>query len=242
MNTPKILLLQARADDLKYQELNCFIEKSDIPKNVFTTFDLTSQIPTPDILNGIDMLIIGGAGDYCVSKNDLENQKSGYKLIKEARKRNLPILGMCYGAHMLTAALGGTVEQNKASGEVGTYNITLSQEAQKDDIFKGSPKSFPVQLGHNDHITKLPKNAVHLASSPLSKNQIWKMKDENIYAFQPHLELDKKGFIERVNFYKDDYIDSQEAYNAIIEKLKPTKEAEQILKRFMKKYLPKKGK
>ena len=93
----KILLVHIRPDLVtRNHELDCFIEKSGLCPDDFVCVDILNEVPKDDVLVGTDALIIGGSGDYLISKNDIPDQiEMMKKLILEAREKKIPILGVC---------------------------------------------------------------------------------------------------------------------------------------------------
>ncbi|WP_430783256.1 type 1 glutamine amidotransferase [Actinoplanes sp. G11-F43] len=78
----------------------------------------------------------------------------------------VPLLGVCLGAQLLAAALGGTVTGDHGEPERGACEVTLLPEAAGDPLFGALPGRFPVLQNHRDQITGLPAGAVRLAESP----------------------------------------------------------------------------
>jgi GMP synthase (glutamine-hydrolysing) len=98
----------------------------------------------------------------------------------------LPVLGICYGMHLLANQLGGHVALSHGLREYGPATIEVSQEAEKDRrifrIFEGitispaqtedlerssgtTPLRLPVWMSHGDSVDKLPPSFEILAST-----------------------------------------------------------------------------
>lgn len=90
-------------------------------------------------------------------------------LLKERLAANQATLGICLGAQLMAAALGGEVY---ASGvkEIGWAPLTLSAAGQDSPLRFLSGQLADVLHWHGDTFT-LPAGAVHLASTALCKNQ-----------------------------------------------------------------------
>jgi len=237
MNIPKVLFLQARTGEVRESELKNFADKMNLPESCFEQFDLLSGVPGLELLDGVDFLLIGGSGDYCVSKGDLQSLFGTYDFLKEARNRGIPMMGVCYGAHVLTAAFGGRVVHDVDRGEIGSFLVSLTKDGIKNPLFNGVDEQFYAQFGHNDHMEDLPEGAVLLATSERSHNQIWCFPDEGVYAFQAHLELSADEFGSRITHYKDEYFRSDKEYDGIMEGLKDSPFATSILLRFMDEFV-----
>src|SRR4051794_29881089 len=73
----------------------------------------------------------------------------------------LPVLGICYGLHLLTQALGGRVEPAR-SREYGHARVQRTRESP---LFDGLDGDLPVWMSHGDHVAGLPEGFEVLASS-----------------------------------------------------------------------------
>lgn len=89
--------------------------------------------------------------------------------------------------------------------ELGTYNLTLSQEGEQDELFKILPKKFCGQLGHKDKATRLPDGSINLAASELSKYQAIRIPGKPIWATQFHPEMSGKENLARLKRYINEY-------------------------------------
>lgn len=108
------------------------------------------------------------------------------KLIKRATKRNIPILGICLGAQSIAKALGARVTKNKEK-EIGWYSLKTTEEAKKDKMFRHFNTNEVVFQWHGDTFD-IPNGAVHLAESPLCRNQAFRY-GSNVYGLQFHIEV-----------------------------------------------------
>jgi GMP synthase (glutamine-hydrolysing) len=65
----------------------------------------------------------------------------------------IPVLGICYGAHLMAQELGGDVLP-ATHREYGPANVTITQEG---GLFDGIDREQPVWMSHGDSITRLPE-------------------------------------------------------------------------------------
>jgi GMP synthase (glutamine-hydrolysing) len=110
------------------------------------------------------------------------------KLIEQAMKRNVPVLGICLGAQLIAKTLGAKVYESSEK-EIGWYDVSPTKQAKSDPLlapFGGTEKIFQ---WHGDTF-EIPKGAVHLAASPLCLNQAFRYQT-NVYGLQFHLEVDE---------------------------------------------------
>ncbi len=110
--------------------------------------------------------------------------------IQAALSKNIPVLGVCLGAQLLTCALETSVIPSEHF-EIGMVPITLSEEGQQDPVFQSMPRSFDVFQWHGEGF-ELPRNTVLLASSERYPVQAYRY-GTHVYAFLFHLELDANG-------------------------------------------------
>ncbi len=117
---------------------------------------MNAENPSPS-LEGYDVLVILGSKSAVYDKA-VEQAWFGRELalIAEAERRDVPILGICFGAQALCLYHGGVVERSR-SPEIGWYEV----EARNDSgIASGPWFEF-----HFDHCT-LPEKAELWATSP----------------------------------------------------------------------------
>ncbi len=113
------------------------------------------------------------------------------RLIEDAMKSNLPVLGVCLGAQILAAALGAKVERNPNGKEIGWYPIQLSDSAKDDRLMRELPATLTPFHWHGD-IFDLPPGAISLASSEKTPCQAFRHGDK-AYGFQFHFEVTRDG-------------------------------------------------
>lgn len=110
-------------------------------------------------------------------------------LIKEAIKKDVPVLGICLGSQLLAGAAGARVYKG-GKKEIGWYGLSLTDEGASDRLFLGLPSALPVFQWHGDTFD-LPEGAVNLASSELFPHQAIKV-GKRAYGFQFHFEVTEK--------------------------------------------------
>jgi GMP synthase (glutamine-hydrolysing) len=145
----------------------------------------------PDAQPSLDgyhgLVVLGGP----MSVNDTDqfpHLMTELKLIEDAMRRDLPVLGICLGAQLTAKMLGGEVYPNEEK-EIGWYDVSPTEEAQRDPLlgeFRCTEKIFQ---WHGDTFD-IPRGAVHLAFSELCLNQAFRY-GANVYGLQFHLEVDE---------------------------------------------------
>lgn len=198
----RFLLLQMRdADDpMRDQEVRCFARAFRCPAERIEVCDLLRGAPTPAQLRQWDAVLLGGSGDYSVAQGGpwlasaLDAMRELYDLAK-------PTFASCWGFQAMAKALGGEVVTDTTRGELGSVLVTVTEPGRKDEVFRNAGEQFLAQMGHQDVVTRLPENAVLLASSGLVTNQAFRLRNKPIYATQFHPELDREALIERIEAY-----------------------------------------
>lgn len=160
---------------------------------------------SPEIGKYHGLIILGGhMGVYEGEK--YTHIKTECRLIEEALKKDIPVLGICLGSQLLAHVLGAEVRKHTVR-EVGWCDVHFLDNAKDDPLlqhFNPSEKLFQL---HGDTFD-LPKSAVHLAYSNECPSQAFRYGDK-AYGFQFHLEVDTH-MIERWLTYPQNLKDVQE--------------------------------
>jgi len=139
-------------------------------------------------LDGYDgMVVLGGP----MSVNDagrLPHLLTEMKLIEEALRRNLPVLGICLGAQLIAKTLGAEVYPN-GEKEIGWYDVSPTGEAARDPLLGELRRSEKIFQWHGETFD-MPSSTSHLAFSALCRNQAFRYGSK-VYGFQFHLEVDE---------------------------------------------------
>lgn len=120
----------------------------------------------------------------------------------EGIKGKLPLLAICYGAQYLAWHFGGEVKPSLAR-EYGRAILSVNDTSCP--LFKNIPASSQVWMSHGDTISKLPENAVPVASTGDIANAAYRIEGEKTYALQFHPEVyhTEQGAAILENFVKD---------------------------------------
>lgn len=165
-------------------------------------FDLLSGVPSPRRLGTVDVVLLGGSGDYSVAEGGAW-LPAALEAMQELHETSKPTFASCWGFQAMARAMGGEVVTDHALAEVGSAWLELTPEGEADPVFGPLGKRFPVQIGHQDVVTRLPEGATLLASSPLVRNEAFRFEGKPIYCTQFHPELDKAGLIARLAAYPE---------------------------------------
>ncbi|MFV0453207.1 MAG: glutamine amidotransferase [Propioniciclava sp.] len=120
-------------------------------------------------------------------------------IVEDAIAHRVPLLGMCYGVGVVTQHLGGLVDRTY-SERVGAVEVTLTDAAATDRVFRRLPARFHAFTGHKEACTVMPEGAVLLATGSACPVQAYKV-GAAVYVTQFHPELDLPRLIERMRIY-----------------------------------------
>lgn len=218
------------------QEARCFAEASGIPRERWRTHNLVDE---PRLDNGLlaagDLVVLGGAGAHSVTER--HDFTAGLEdALAAALDRGVPFFGSCFGHHFLAAMLGGRVERDPESEEVGTFAVELTASGRADPLFAGLPARFAAQLGHHDRVVDPGPELVELAYSERCRHQALRIEGKPVYGTQFHPELDELHMRERLEIYRDRYLGSEEEFRRFVAGLGPTPESSTLLRRFIALY------
>jgi GMP synthase (glutamine-hydrolysing) len=108
-------------------------------------------------------------------------------LVVHARDVGVPVLGVCFGHQLLGHAFGGRVVRNPAGWELGSFDVTLTDEGRADWLLEGLPPVARVNLVHQDMVVPGPGTRV-LGSSERTPVQVLAV-GEHVRGVQFHPEI-----------------------------------------------------
>ena len=155
-----------------------------------TTIELDEGEKIPNDLNKFDaMFCMGGPMDTWMEKEYpwLIDEKKKIKEFVVTLKK--PYLGFCLGCQLLGEAVGGNVVKSNPS-EIGIMDVNFSTEKNNDILFSSFPNKIKSLQWHSYEVNNLQSNkdVVILASSPITKYQIFKYQN-HAYGIQFHIEI-----------------------------------------------------
>lgn len=141
----------------------------------------------PSISRYHGLVILGGPMN-CDQSDRYHHLTKEISVIQDAIEQGKPVLGICLGAQLIARALGARVSKNDKK-EIGWYDLSPTADGEKDPLFSKFGSRQKIFQWHGD-MFEIPKNAVHLATSPDCRNQAFRYRS-NVYGLQFHLEVDE---------------------------------------------------
>ena len=198
----RFLLLQVRnADDpMRGQEVSCFARTLGVENEQIAVIDALSAAPTRRELDAVDMVLLGGSGDYSVTGSGqwLDRTLDAMRDIHHLAK---PTFASCWGFQAFAKATGGEVVCDPSRAEIGTSPLRLTAAGKEDPVFGPLEDRFFGQMGHQDRVAELPPGTTLLASSEKVINQAYRFDGRPIYCTQFHPELNAQAMRERLATY-----------------------------------------
>lgn len=131
-------------------------------------------------------MIVLGAPDGSADADHPDHLVDERRLISEAVKLGVPVLGVCFGAQLLAVALDGSVVKDGPL-EVGMGRASLTDAGVVDPVLGTDSKDLAVVHWHRDAYT-LPPGAVRLASGERHTEQAFRF-GKTAYGLQFHVEI-----------------------------------------------------
>jgi GMP synthase (glutamine-hydrolysing) len=236
------------------QEVRCFAQMLGCDLSAIGVFDLLAAAPSTEKLRQPDMLLLGGSGHYSAAEEPgpsepgcsefavanrprprvspwLERALDAMREIHELAK---PTFASCWGFQAMARAMGGRCIHDLPNAEVGTIELALTAAGCDDPLFGQLPPTFAAQAGHEDHVVRLPPDAVLLASSARVPEQAFRFAGRPIYCTQFHPELDRAAMLERVLQYPE-YVAriARVPFDEFVHSVREAPESNSLLRRFV---------
>ncbi|QRN99870.1 glutamine amidotransferase [Archangium violaceum] len=117
----------------------------------------------PDSATGYDAVMMTGSPASVTQPEPWMERAAEFML--GAAAHGVPVLGVCFGHQLLAYAHGARVVRNHHGREIGTVEVSLSEEGREDPLFDGLPERFTVQATHEDIVEEAPTGATVLAGN-----------------------------------------------------------------------------
>ncbi|WP_309102588.1 type 1 glutamine amidotransferase [Microbacterium sp.] len=129
----------------------------------------------PRDLQGYDGLVLLGGGLMPDDDQQAPWLPAERALAVEAIAADLPTLGICLGGQLLAHVAGGEVRARTGPVERGATAIHPTAAGRDDEVIRALGDGAPMIENHQDMITRLPPDAVLLASSDAVEIQAFRL-------------------------------------------------------------------
>ena len=199
------------------------MHKSGFAKDAFMVLDVhkTGEWPKPDQFKAV---IITGSHANVTENSPWQSLVVDY--LQKVRNFKIPILGICFGHHLLAVAFGGQVAENPKGKEFGVVSFRLSGDGQRNPLFVKFSNKFPVFMSHAQTIIRLPQKAKNLGTTSLDKYGAFFL-EPSVWGVQFHPEFNR----EIMTVYLEEYFNVRKA--EIENYLHEAENAPNIIKRFL---------
>ena len=148
--------------------------------------ELAAGEKIPERLDGVEAVVCLGGPMNVYEEASFPFLKQEDALIRDIVRKQIPFLGICLGAQLLSKACGGKVYKAPAK-ELGWSNVTLTPEGAMDPLFQGTGQPFTVFQWHEDTFS-IPEGGTLLATSARCRNQAFRV-GSCAYGLQFHVEV-----------------------------------------------------
>jgi GMP synthase (glutamine-hydrolysing) len=143
--------------------------------------------PVPVALDGADgLVVLGGAMDFDET-DAYPHLARTLDLLRDAAARSAPTLGICLGAQLAAAALGGRAYPGPAGEELGWTKVELTPAGQADPVLGVLQEPAELFEWHHDTFDP-PPGATLLAAGAAYPTQAFRLG--SVVAVQFHPEVD----------------------------------------------------
>lgn len=231
----KTLLLQIReTPHVCNEELRSFSKYTGLNSAQISVFNVFKNPDfSPDIVNGYDGVFVGGASKASVLEP--ENYPfilNAQKLLLYCIEEDIPVFASCFGFQLAVIALGGEIIRDISDYEMGTIEISRSEEIHDDPIFSSVPRHFLAVSVHRERTLVPPENCHLLAYTDLCCHA-FRVKNKPFWAFQFHPEVDRDILIQRLTVYKSKYTENDLHLNEVINSAQETPVSNSLAKYFI---------
>jgi GMP synthase (glutamine-hydrolysing) len=143
--------------------------------------------PVPATLDGVDGLVMLGGEMDADDTADFPHLLGAMDLLRDAAARSAPALGICLGAQLAAAALGGRAYPGPAGEELGWTKVELTAAGRADPVTGALREPAELFEWHHDTLDP-PPGATLLAGGAVYPTQAFRLG--SVVAVQFHPEVD----------------------------------------------------
>ena len=143
--------------------------------------------PVPVTLGAADGLVVLGGVMDADETDDYPHLARTMDLVRDAAARSVPTLGICLGAQLAAAALGGRAYPGPAGEELGWTKVELTGAGRADPVTGALTEPVELFEWHHDSFDP-PPGATPLAGGAVYPSQAFRLG--SVVAVQFHPEVD----------------------------------------------------
>ena len=143
--------------------------------------------PVPVTLGAADGLVVLGGVMDADETDDYPHLARTMDLVRDAAARSVPTLGICLGAQLAAAALGGRAYPGPAGEELGWTKVELTEAGRADPVTGALHEPVELFEWHHDTFDP-PPGATLLAGGAVYPSQAFRLG--SVVAVQFHPEVD----------------------------------------------------
>lgn len=147
----------------------------------------------PETLDAAGLVVLGGRTSL-TGGDEYPWLPGARRLLRQAVETEVPALGICLGAQMLSQATGGLVSVGERGTELGAVRIEWTPDAAKDPLFADAPEPFLAGSFHRDVVTQLPPGGVLLGGSDRYPHQVFRV-GTRAWGVQFHPEVSAERYL-----------------------------------------------
>ncbi|MBD3253671.1 MAG: glutamine-hydrolyzing GMP synthase [Candidatus Lokiarchaeota archaeon] len=142
-------------------------------------------------------IILSGGPNSVYEKDSPQLSKDFFEYIFKVK---IPVLGICYGHHLIIYQLQGKIDSHKHK----EYGKTKIEIVKKNRLFEGLDKEEIVWMSHGDQVKQMPNGFEIMAKTKSCPIAAYGNEEKQIYGVQFHPEVNHtpKGDIILENFIR----------------------------------------
>jgi GMP synthase-like glutamine amidotransferase len=184
----------------------------------------------PVALDKFDALVISGSP--ASATEDIPWILAELELIEQADRREIPILGVCFGSQLLARAYYGKAAVRRSpQAEIGWYTVCRTE--QEDLLFADIPRQFSSFQFHLEEVLPQPDMQV-LACSEAVMVQAFRIDSKPVWGTQFHIEVTPQAGRDFLRKTRRVYEPYGFQYEEMVATAQPTEAAPRLFSNFIK--------